>query len=107
MSVAGEAARPATRFGEGRLSYVIAAPCVADYACVEVCPVACISPGPDDPRFDTAVQLYIDPQACIECGACAEVCPVSAIFAHSMLPAKWRHYEQINRQYFASAEPTG
>lgn len=86
------------------MSYVIAAPCVADYSCIEVCPVGCISPGPEDPRFDRAEQLYIDPVACISCGACSDVCPVLAIFDASKLPAKWQHYEQINRDYFARAE---
>ena len=86
------------------MSYVIAAPCVADYSCIEVCPVGCISPGPDDPRFDRTEQMYIDPAVCISCGACSDVCPVLAIFDASQLPEKWRHYEQINRDYFDSAK---
>ncbi|HSV52965.1 MAG TPA: 4Fe-4S binding protein [Burkholderiaceae bacterium] len=85
------------------MSFVIAAPCVADYSCAQVCPIVdCISPSPADPRFDRAEQLYINPDTCIGCGACVDVCPVLAIFESSKLPPKWEHYAQINRDYFAS-----
>lgn len=44
--------------------------CIACGACVEVCPVDCISEG----------DIYvIDEDACIDCGACQEVCPTDAI----------------------------
>ena len=82
------------------MAYVIAAPCLADYSCVEVCPVHCISPGPTDVDFDGAEQMFIDPTVCISCGACVDVCPVLAIYDAGSLPMKWRHYEDINRQYF-------
>jgi formate hydrogenlyase subunit 6/NADH:ubiquinone oxidoreductase subunit I len=81
--------------------FVIAAPCVADYTCVEVCPVDCIAPGPLESDFDQAEQLYIDPARCIECGICAAVCPVAAIYSAESLPARWAGYAQINRSYFA------
>src|SRR3546814_2834636 len=58
------------------MAYVIAAPCVSDFSCVEICPVNAIHPGPSDPVFDAAEQLYIDPDTCINCGACVEACPV-------------------------------
>lgn len=82
------------------MAYVIAAPCVADYSCVEICPVDCISPGPTDADFDGAEQMYIDPARCISCGACQDVCPVLAIYDSGVLPAQWKHYEAINARYF-------
>ena len=82
------------------MAYVIAAPCVADYACVEVCPVNCISPGPDDADFDAAEQMFINPSVCIDCGACLDVCPVLAIYEENCLPDRYRHYAAVNRQYF-------
>jgi ferredoxin--NADP+ reductase len=82
------------------MAYVIAAPCVADYSCVEVCPVGCIHPGPDEPGFDTAEQLYIDPHECIDCEACVAACPVEAIAAEHDLPEKWRHFTDVNADYF-------
>lgn len=89
------------------MTYVVAAPCVADYSCVEVCPVDCIHPMPDEIGFATAAQLYIDPTRCVDCGACEEACPVTAIFARDRLPAKWAHYAQINADHFqASATVT-
>jgi ferredoxin len=84
------------------VAYVIAAPCVADYSCVEVCPVDCIHPTPDEPGFDTAEQLYIDPQECIDCEACVEACPVEAIFEATRVPERWAHYGQVNAGFFAS-----
>jgi ferredoxin--NADP+ reductase len=82
------------------MPYVITQPCVADFSCLEVCPVDCISPGPDDESFVQAEQLYIDPAACIDCAACVDACPVEAIYKAELLPEKWRHYTDVNRDYF-------
>lgn len=82
------------------MAYVIAAPCIADYSCVEICPVDCIAPGPADPRYEEAEQLYIDPRACIDCNACVDVCPVDAIFKSESLPPNWAHYAAVNAAYF-------
>ncbi len=84
------------------MTYVIASPCIADYSCVEICPVDCISPAPEDAEFDFAEQLFIDPSVCVDCGACVDVCPVKAIYDADRLPDKWKHYEAINREYFTS-----
>ncbi|WP_077034892.1 4Fe-4S binding protein [Pelomonas sp. KK5] len=82
------------------MSFVIAAPCIADYSCVEICPVRCISPAPGEPGFAQAEQMYIHPALCIKCGACADACPVGAIFTAAALPPQWQHYARINREYF-------
>ena len=88
------------------MPFVIAAPCVADYSCVEVCPVDCIAPGPHESGFDEAEQLYIDPARCIDCGVCAAVCPVTAIYSAESLPPRWAHYGEVNRAYFEHEEPS-
>ena len=79
---------------EFTMAYVIAEPCinVKDKACVEVCPVDCIYEGPD--------QLFIHPDECIDCGACEPVCPVTAIFAEDETPEQWKHFIELNRQFF-------
>jgi len=82
------------------MAFVIAAPCIADYSCVEVCPTQCIGPLPDDPTFDNTEQLYIDPTRCIDCEACVEACPVGAIYEATRLPPEWREYQAINEAYF-------
>ncbi|MFE3055759.1 ferredoxin family protein [Nocardia sp. NPDC059239] len=82
------------------MAHVIAAPCIADYSCLEICPVNCISPGPEDNDFDEAEQLYINPATCINCGACRDVCPVLAIHEEGSLPPQWEHYATVNREYF-------
>jgi ferredoxin len=63
------------------VAYVINEPRIGikDASCVEVCPVDCIHPTPDEPDFDVHEQLYIDPEECIDCDACVEACPVDAI----------------------------
>jgi ferredoxin len=86
------------------MPYVIAAPCVADYSCLEVCPADCIRPRPDDPDFMAAEQLYIDPRSCIDCKACVAACPVEAVYELSRLPQKWVEYKNINAEYF-QAQP--
>jgi len=86
------------------LAYVIAEPCVGtkDNSCVEVCPVDCIHPTPEEPGYDDAEMLYIDPEECIDCDACVEACPVDACFAEDQLPDEWQKYIQINAEYYNS-----
>jgi NAD-dependent dihydropyrimidine dehydrogenase PreA subunit len=81
---------------------VIAEPCIAvkDNSCVEVCPVDCIHPTPDEPDYGDQEQLYIDPDECIDCDACVEACPVDAIFAQDQLPAEWIRFTEINAAYY-------
>ncbi|WP_236979536.1 MULTISPECIES: 4Fe-4S dicluster domain-containing protein [Mycobacterium] len=86
------------------MAFVIAAPCVADYSCLEACPVGCIRPTPDEPEFDRAEQLYIDSRSCIDCAACVEACPVDAVFDAERIPDRWRHYVGVNRDYFGRGE---
>src|SRR3954468_24529272 len=70
------------------MAYVINEPCIGtkDNSCVEVCPVDCIHPTPDEPDYDTEEMLYIDPEECIDCDACVEACPVDAITPEDMVP---------------------
>jgi ferredoxin len=86
------------------MTYVIAEPCIntKDTACVDACPVDCIHPKKDDPKYATEPLLYIDPVECIDCGACVPVCPVSAIFALDDLPEKWNTFIEINKNYVDS-----
>ena len=84
------------------MAYVIAEPCIGtkDNSCVEVCPVDCIHPTPDEPGYDAAEMLYIDPEECIDCDACVEACPVDACFAEDQLPEEWQKYIQLNADYY-------
>lgn len=86
------------------MSHYIAEPCegTKDTACVDVCPVDCIHPTKDEPEFEDATQLYIDPDTCIDCGLCVDECPVDAIFPEEDLPAEWEKYVQINTDYYAN-----
>src|ERR1035437_6324562 len=86
------------RKGVSPMTYVITEPCIGtkDNSCVEVCPVDCIHPTPDEPGYDAAEMLFIDPEECIDCDACVEACPVDACFAEDQLPEEWSKYSQIN-----------
>src|SRR3954447_3885241 len=85
------------------MTYVIAGSCIKDDSCIEVCPVDCIHPKPGAPDFETAEQLYIDPELCIDCDACVEACPVDAIFADFEIPEKFKHTLELNAEFFAEA----
>lgn len=86
------------------MTYVINEPCIGekDASCTEVCPVDCIHPTPSEPEFESANQLYIDPEECIDCDACVEACPVDAITAEDSVPPEWFPYIAINADYFKS-----
>ena len=84
------------------MAYVIAEPCIGqkDNSCVEVCPVDCIHPTPDEPDYDNVEQLYIDPDECIDCGACEPECPVNAIFPEDSLPSEWAQYAELDARWY-------
>src|SRR3954451_4897611 len=86
------------------MAYVIAEPCIGqkDNSCVEVCPVDCIHPTPDEPDYDNVEQLYIDPEECIDCDACVEACPVDACFAEDQVPDEWQGVVPKNAEYSPS-----
>jgi ferredoxin--NADP+ reductase len=73
--------------------------CVGDGSCVYACPVNCIQPTPDDPLFEQAEMLFIDPATCVDCGACVSACPVDAIKPHRMLDESERPFLEINAAY--------
>ena len=62
------------------MAYVIAEPCIGtkDNSCVEVCPVDCIHPTPDEPDYDQVEMLYIDPD-------------------------EWQKYAELNANYYKKA----
>jgi ferredoxin len=87
------------------VAYVIAEPCIGvkDSSCVEVCPVDCIHPTPEEAAFESVDQLYIDPDECIDCDACVEACPVDAIFPEDQVPEEWTSYIEKNAAYYKQA----
>ncbi|MCI0659701.1 MAG: ferredoxin family protein [Acidobacteria bacterium] len=85
-------------------TYVICEPCIGtkDSACVDVCPVDCIHPRKDEPEFESAAQLFINPDECIDCGACQPACPVEAIYRDEDVPEQWQSYIQVNADHYKS-----
>jgi NAD-dependent dihydropyrimidine dehydrogenase PreA subunit len=85
------------------MSFVITEPCIGskDASCVNICPVDCIHPTPDEFEYASAEHLYINANECISCGACEPACPVTAIFEESAVPEKWKRYIKKNMDFFA------
>ena len=83
------------RWGDPKMSFVVAEPCVmCRYTdCVEVCPVDCFYEGENF--------LAINPDECIDCAACEPECPVEAIFPEDDLPDKWAEYKDLNEKFAA------
>ena len=62
------------------MAYVITDSCIKDSLCVNVCPTDCIHPKADEPGFEAATQLFVDPVECIDCGeARVPVCTSDSI----------------------------
>ena len=57
--------------------------------------------GDTAPDFEAETKLYIDPETCIDCGACVPVCPVQAIFPAEEVPEKWKHFTQMEVDWYA------
>jgi NAD-dependent dihydropyrimidine dehydrogenase PreA subunit len=91
------------------MSHYITETCldVKDGGCVDVCPVDCIHPRPDEADFATERMLYIDKDNCIDCGICVDECPVGAIFPEFQLPQAQLHFVELNDAYFARRKAGG
>ncbi len=86
------------------MPYVIAEPCIGvkDKSCVAVCPVDCIHEGAMEKDGVVYDQLFIDPDECIDCGLCEPECPVDAISMEDEVPGQWKHFIQINADFYKS-----
>lgn len=82
------------------MTFVILQPCCNDASCVDVCPVDCIHPTPEEAPFMRTEMLHIDPQTCIDCGACVDACPVDAIKSEDDLEEEDEPYQALNAEYF-------
>jgi len=86
------------------VTYVIIGACCNDGACVDVCPVNCIHPAPDEPGYATTEMLYVDPDTCIDCGACVDECPVDAIVPDYELEPADEPFLALNAAWFTAPE---
>jgi ferredoxin len=82
------------------MAYVITDTCTKDELCVAACPVDCIHPKKEEPGFEEAPQLYVNPVECIDCGACIPVCPTNSVFVLEDLPPDKAEFAARNAAYF-------
>ena len=83
------------------MAYVITDTCIKDLLCVDVCPTDCIHPKKDEAEFESASQLYVDPEGCIDCGACVPVCTSDSIYTLDDLPEEKKHFAEKNSSFYA------
>jgi ferredoxin len=82
------------------MAFVITDSCIKDLLCVDACPTDCIHPKKDEPAFEPAKQLFINPNDCIDCGACVPVCTSDSIQPVDELPDDKKHFAQINADFY-------
>ena len=82
------------------MAYVILDSCIKDSLCVDVCPTDCIHPKQDEPGFEAASQLFVDPVECIDCGACVPICTSDSILAIDDVPEDKKRFIESNAAYF-------
>jgi ferredoxin len=82
------------------MAYVITDSCIKDYLCVDICPTDSIHPKQDEPAFDEATQLLVDPAECIDCGACVPACTSDSILAVDDVPEDEKPFVEKNGAYF-------
>ncbi|HMK31360.1 MAG TPA: ferredoxin family protein [Terriglobales bacterium] len=82
------------------MAYVITDACIKDELCVEACPTDCIHPKKDEPGFEAATQLFVDPAGCIDCGACVPVCTSNAILLADDLPEELKPFIEKNAAHY-------
>ncbi|MGA8621575.1 MAG: 4Fe-4S binding protein [Candidatus Sulfotelmatobacter sp.] len=82
------------------MAYVITDSCIKDSLCVDVYPTDCIHPKEDEPGFEAATQLFVDPVECIDCGACVPICTSDSIHAVDDVPEDKKQFVASNAAYF-------
>jgi ferredoxin len=82
------------------MAYVITDSCIKDSLCVDVCPTDCVHPKQDEPGFEEATQLFVDPVECIECGACVPACTSDSILAVDDVPDDKKPFIARNAAFF-------
>ena len=83
------------------MAYVITDSCVKDLLCIDSCPSDAIHPHSDEPAFEAATQMFINPELCMDCGACVSTCPTNSIFPLEELPADKADFAAKNAAHFA------
>jgi NAD-dependent dihydropyrimidine dehydrogenase PreA subunit len=91
-----------SRYRENIMAYVILDSCIKDSLCVDVCPTDCIHPKQDEPGFEAATQMYVDPNGCIDCGACVPVCTSDSIKTIDDLTDDQKPFVDKNAAFFAN-----
>ena len=84
------------------MAYAITDKCIKDLLCVDACPTDCIHLKQDEPTFEAATQLYVDPNGCIDCGACVPVCTSDSIHPIDELPEELKACAEKNAAFYSN-----
>jgi ferredoxin len=73
---------------------------IKDPLCVDVCPTDRIHPKQDEPEFEAATQLFVDPAECIDCGAYIPACSSDSILFAAAVPDGGKQFIETNAAHF-------
>jgi NAD-dependent dihydropyrimidine dehydrogenase PreA subunit len=82
------------------MAYVITDTCIKDNLCSDSCPNDAIHPNKDEPKWEAAPHIFINPAECLDCGACVAECPSNSIFPADELPAEKADAAEKNAEFF-------
>jgi len=54
----------------------------------------------DEPGFEAAIQMYVDPEGCIDCGACIPACTSDSIHAIDDVPEDKKDFVEKNAAFY-------
>ena len=69
---------------------------------MDACPTDCIHPKKDEPTFEAAAQLFVDPNGGIDCGACVPACTSDAIHPLDELPDDLKAFVEKNAAFYSN-----
>jgi len=87
--------------GDSLVAHVIIDTCQKDNLCVDSCPSEAIHPTKDEAAYQTATQLYINPEECMDCGGCVSECPTNSIYPSDELPSDKLDFAEKNAAYYS------
>ena len=82
------------------MAHVIVDTCEKDMLCIDSCPSNAIHPLKEEGEWESASQLYINPEECMDCGACISTCPTNSIYLAEEVPAGKEEFVAKNAAYY-------
>jgi len=82
------------------MAYVITDTCIKDSLWVEVCPADCIHPQQDEPGFEAATQMSVDPEVASTAAHAFPLAPPTRSMRWKMFPEEKKDFIEKNAAYY-------